>query len=423
MCSRVKKTFLVILIITLVACLSGCKHNDVIIDAPSIPAASSLAVRGVWLPYYELQEWTQTNDEAAFSEVVDAAFQELAKWRFNTVTVHVRPCADAFYRSSLFPSSQYCFGEQGSEMPYDPLSVLCEAAHRYHLKLEAWVNPYRVSQNSDMEALCDSNLAKKWYSADDTKSRVYVAENGIYFNPAGEGVTDLIVSGVKEIVTQYDVDAIHFDDYFYPTAEEGIDADEYRQYVDNGGDLSLFDFRRDVVSKMIKSVYSAVKSIDSAVLFGVSPASNMDDDYHKLYADVVTWMTEKGYVDYIVPQIYFGFQNEVQPFMRTVKKWSAAAQCPLYVGLPLYKCGKEDAYASKTNDDAINEFVINHNMIARQITYLSKLDNVKGFYLFSYGSLHSERCAEEVSNLLQAFPDSNQAQRRIPAGEQAFPSQ
>ncbi len=404
-----KKTFLVLLIITLVAGLSGCKHNDVIIDEPSIPAASSLSVRGVWLPYYELQEWTQTNDEAAFSEVVDAAFQELAKWRFNTVTVHVRPCADAFYRSSYFPSSQYCFGEQGSDMPYDPLALMCNAAHQNGLKIEAWVNPYRVSQTSDIEALCDSNKAKIWYMDDDTKSRVFMAENGIYFNPAGEGVTELIVNGVTEIVSHYDVDAIHFDDYFYPTTKEDIDVSEYQNYVDNGGKLSLSDFRREVVSNMIKDVYSAVKSINSDVQFGVSPASDLQKDYEELYANVQQWVTEKGYVDYIVPQIYFGFHNEVQPFMRTVKKWREIAQCPLYVGLPLYKCGKEDSYASQTNQEAINEFVDNHNMIARQITYLNKSENIQGFYLFSYGCLHSEQCAEEVKNLLQVMPNSSHA--------------
>lgn len=404
-----KRIFLIILAVLLVIGGSACTQS---VDYSEIPPAANetaLAVRGVWIPYYELQEWTQSCDEAGFIKQADSAFQELAEWGFNTVTVHVRPCADAFYRSSRFPSSQYCFGEQGCEMPYDPLALLCASAHRWGLKLEAWVNPYRVSQQNDVNALCDSNIAKQWYHEEATKSRVYVTENAVYFNPAGAGVTDLIVDGVTEIVSGYDVDAVHFDDYFYPTSDTAIDEAEYRYYVDNGGKLSLFDFRRDVVSQMIKAVYSAIKRADSTVLFGVSPASDIQKDYTELYADVGTWITEQGYVDYIVPQIYFGFQNEVQPFMRTVKQWRAAAKCPLYIGLPLYKCGREDHYASKSNQSAINEFTENHDIIARQIAYLRKSENVQGFYLFSYDCLHREDCQEEVTRLLQVMQDSSQA--------------
>ena len=406
-----KRIFVVLFIIFLLGGLTSCSMpRDGAGKSADEPMLTPLSVKAVWITYYELQELLNNRDETAFSAAVSDAFTELAAWGFNTVTVHVRPCADAFYRSSYFPSSEYCFGRQGSDMPYDPLAILCEAAHENGLKIEAWVNPYRVSQHGDIASLCDSNIAVKWYNDEEKKSSVYVTESGIYFNPAADGVTDLIVKGVTELVENYDVDAIHFDDYFYPSAEEAVDSAEYEEYCADGGSLSLSDYRREVVSNMVKAVYEAVKSADSTVLFGISPAADMQRNFDALYADTVMWATEKGYVDYIVPQIYFGFLNEAQPFMKTVKRWRNTAKCPLYIGLPLYKSGKKDAYASVSNEEAVNEFIDNHNIIARQITYLTKSENVNGFYLFSYGCLHDERCAEEVKNLLQAMQSSNPEQ-------------
>ena len=152
---------------------------------------------------------------------------------------------------------------------------------------------------------------------------------------------------------------------------------------------------------MIKSVYKTVKEADSTVTFGISPASNIENNYSTLYADVTKWCTEEGYVDYICPQIYFGFQNENQPFMKTVKNWTQTAECNLYVALPLYKAGKEDEFAG---EDGIKEFVNNNNIIARQVIYLSKLSEVKGYYIFSYSSLKDN---DETKNLYSAMQNSS----------------
>ena len=401
-----KKIILTIICLLLCLPLSSCSAAAPQRESES-EATEDLSVRSVWMTYYELQQFTDGKDEQTFREAMRNALQDLAAMGFNTVTVHVRPCADAFYRSAVFPSSQYCFGKQGSDMPYDPLAIICSLAKEASLRVEAWVKPYRVSQQEDITALSADHIARQWYEDEALHDNVYIAENGIYFNPAGEGVEQLIVSGVREIVENYPVDAIHFDDYFYPTQQEEIDSAAYQKYRDNGGDLSLSDFRRETVSRMVKSVYSAVKEANPAVLFGISPAADLAKDYGELYADVTTWMTAEGYVDYIVPQIYFGFLNEVQPFMATTKKWAAVAGCPLYVGLPLYKCGNQDEYASAKNNAAINEFIDNDDIIARQIRYLSKLEQVDGFYLFSYGCLHSEKTAKAVSELLTAMQDSS----------------
>lgn len=397
-----KKVFL--LILSLVLVLSGCSYSSIGNDSAHPKTQRGDYVKSVWITYYELQKFIK-DDESDFKNEIEKRFSQLKDMGFNTVTVQVRPCADAFYKSAYFPSSKYCFGKQGVDMPYDPLKIMCFVAEKKGLSLEAWINPYRVSQDNDINKLCDTNFAKKWYKNKSKKRNVYVSKKAVYFNPASSDVNKLIVNGVKEIVKNYSVSAIHFDDYFYPDTDKSIDNAEYQKYLKNGGKSSLSDWRRENVSSMIKSVYSAVKSVNKKVKFGISPASNIDNDYSSLYADVEKWSQDSGYIDYICPQIYFGFKNVKQPFMQTTKKWTNTAKCDLYIGLPLYKCSKSDEYAAKNDESIINEFKNNNDIIARQIRYIKNFDEIGGFYLFSYSSLFDENCQKEVENLLKEMKE------------------
>ena len=191
-------------------------------------------VKAVWIAYYELQELMSVN-ENQFRENIEKAFKNLKNMGFNTACVQVRPCADAFYYSKYFPVSKYCFGRQGSDLPFDPLSVMCSAAKDTGIEIEAWVNPYRVSQDNKVDELAESNIARIWLDNEKTESYVYKSKSAIYFNPAVEDVTELIVNGVKEIAENYDISAIHFDDYFYPTTNKNIDKKQYdknKKYID-----------------------------------------------------------------------------------------------------------------------------------------------------------------------------------------------
>lgn len=387
----------IILSIIMIFCLAGCASLPKS-DSNNKVTTQNAYVKSVFITYYELESFTKNNEEKAFKKEISKAFKELSNKGFNRVTVQVRPCADAFYKSNYFPTSEYCFGYQGSKLIYDPLEIMVNMAHKYNLSIEAWVNPYRVSQRNDFSTLAKNNIALKWQNT----GKLIVLDNGIYFNPCYSDVTDLIVNGVKEMVSNYNVDSVCFDDYFYPTKDKNIDKEEYLNYKNNGGELSLFDWRRDNVNNMIKSVYSAVKSINKSVTFGISPASSMDYDYSTIYADVIKWSRNEGYVDYICPQIYFGFKNENQPFMQTTKQWCDNAICDLYVALPMYKSGLVDEYAGESGK---NEFKNEKNIVARQITYLSKTDKVKGYYIFSYSSLKDN---EETSNLYSAMQKSSE---------------
>lgn len=357
--------------------------------------------KAVWIAYYELSEFTKGKSEYEFEQKINDEFSKLSSYGFNTVTVQIRPCADAFYLSEYFPSSVYFNSTQGGEMLYDPLEIMCSVAQKYKLNIEAWINPYRVSQDDDYTKLSSDNFAIK------NKKMTKVVDGRIYFNPAYDKVTDLIVNGVKEIVRNYNISAIHFDDYFYPTQNKNFDKKEYKKY---GDDLSLTDWRRQNVTNMVKRVYEAIKTVNKSVEFGISPASNIENDKNNLYADVESWVKNR-YVDYICPQVYFGFKNVYQPFMFTVKKWVKLCEntdVDLYIGLPLYKANTKDKYAAENDKSIINEFKNNNDIISRQITYISKIDKIKGYYIFSFSQLTSENAKEEVSNMLKVMQSNSQ---------------
>lgn len=357
--------------------------------------------KAVWIAYYELSEFTKGKSEYEFEQKINDEFSKLSSYGFNTVTAQIRPCADAFYLSEYFPSSVYFNGTQDGEMLYDPLKIMCSVAQKYKLNIEAWINPYRVSQDDDYTKLSPDNFAIK------NKKITKVVDGKIYFNPAYDKVTDLIVNGVKEIVENYNISAIHFDDYFYPTQSKNFDKKEYKKY---GGDLSLTDWRRQNVTNMVKRVYETIKAVNKNIEFGISPASNIENDKNNLYADIETWVKNR-YVDYICPQVYFGFKNVYQPFMFTVKKWVKLCEntdVDLYIGLPLYKANTKDKYAAENDKSIINEFKNSNDIIARQITYISKIDKIKGYYIFSFSQLTSENAKEEVSNMLKVMQSNSQ---------------
>ena len=376
-----KKIFLIIISLCLI--LSGCAVSN----APTEVKEEPKYTKSVWISYFELEKFTAAcNTDKDFQKEISAVIKEINKIGLNTVTVQVHPCADAFYKSELFPVSKYCFGEQGSELKYDPLQIIIDEAHSQGINVEAWMNPYRVSQDDDINILADSNIAKQWYNSG--SRNVYVSDK-IHFNPASDEVKQLIIDGVNEIAENYAVDGIHFDDYFYPTTDTDIDESEYAEYLESTDNpQSLNDWRRENVSEMIRGVYSAIKAINPEIRFGISPQSKVSTDYSVLYADVEKWASEPGYCDYICPQIYFGFYNETQPFSRTAKEWNErATSVDLYVGLPLYKAGEVDDYASADQDYARNEFIENNNIISRQISYINQLENVNGYYIYSLSCL------------------------------------
>ena len=358
-------------------------------------------VCAVWISYLELQPILQNKTEKQFSSSVETMFSNLESDGFNTVYVHVRSHSDAFYDSDIFPWSVYCTGTEGKDPGFDPLSVMVTKAHAHHLKIEAWINPYRVKGTTDTSKISLGSPAYDWL---DTDKVISVSGSGIFYNPADEDVINLVVSGVEEIVRNYDIDGIHFDDYFYPTTDESFDASYYRVYKNGGGTLSLAAWRRQNVNTLVKRVYSAVKSIDSSCRFGISPTGNMDSNFSSLYCDVATWVTCSGYIDYICPQIYYGFNHGSKPYLDVLSEFNDMITCrdvELIVGLAAYKSGAEDTYAGSGK----REWIENTDILSRQITAARNESRYGGFSLYRYDSLYhpssavSAAIGEEKDNL------------------------
>lgn len=343
-------------------------------------------VRAVWISYLEYQSILTGKSEKSFTSSIKTMFANLTSDGFNTVYVHTRSHSDAYYSSDIFPWSVYCTGTEGKNPGYDPLEIMVKEAHSAGLKIEAWINPYRISGKTDISKISKSNPAYGWL---DTDKVVVVDKTGIFYNPADEDVISLVVGGVEEIVRNYDVDGIHFDDYFYPTTDEDFDSSYYRSYKNSGGKLSLGAWRRQNVNELISGVYSAIKSINPDCIFGISPTGNTNSNYSTLYCDVYTWVTSEGYIDYICPQLYYGFNHKSLPYLTVLDEFDGMITkngVKLIVGLAAYKSGAEDIYAG-TNGKL--EWTQNSDILSREVTAARNAKNYGGFAMYRYDSLYS----------------------------------
>ena len=209
-------------------------------------------IRAVWVNYNELSMKAQNGGtEAQFTEKAKKITTDIASAGLNTVIVHVRPFCDAFYPSELFPWTSYLTGTQGKAVDYDPLQIFIDCAKACNLSVQAWINPYRVLLSRDESKLAENNPARKFLDAGKSEN-LLLTDTGIYLNPASSEAQALIIDGVREIVKNYDIDAVHMDDYFYPTTDPAVDSASYAAYQKAGGKLSLSDWRRGKRQRVCK---------------------------------------------------------------------------------------------------------------------------------------------------------------------------
>lgn len=350
--------------------------------------------RAVWLSYLEFNAYRRSvteNNEKNFRKFFRRVLTHSKECGLNRIIVQVRPFGDALYKSGYFPWAACISGIQGKDPGYDPLTVMVELAHKKGFKIEAWINPYRVSSGNDLDALSADNPAKVWALSDDKTRNVLSYEDALYYNPSSKEVQELIVDGVQEIVENYEVDGIHMDDYFYPTFTEAnvdsaFDSLEYQEGRETGTiekNTSLASWRRQNINTLVSTLYQTIKSINQNVTFGISPAGNLSNLRSDLqyYVDVDTWVESKGYVDYLMPQIYWGYTNEEAPFDKTLEEWinlTKDSDVKLIAGLQLYRMGTNDSGQSdyKELQDA--------GLIQKELTQLQNEENVSGYCFFSY---------------------------------------
>ncbi len=387
------------------------------VSSSAPPAAGATALpqemRAMWISYLE---WLKNDisTEENMRAVAQRMFGECQAMGLNTVIVQVRPFGDALYQSEVFPWSHHLTGEQGKDPGYDPLAVMVEEAHALGLRIEAWVNPYRVNlpgENLGPAELAANNpavLHPEWVRE--------VEDVGVFYDPGIPEVQQMIAAGMAEIVQKYEVDGIHIDDYFYPafTAEQkeagedlAFDEETYAQY---GEGEELAAWRRQNVNLLVQAAYAAIKAENPGASFGISPQGNNDNNYNQQYSDIKLWMAEAGYCDYVMPQLYWGFGYQLQngsnrfAFANIAAEWAAFPRAPgvqLYAGLGAYRIEEGDGSAATEE-----EWNSGHNL-ADMVAALRGIEGYTGFALFRYEVLYgngaSPLAKDEIAALTEAL--------------------
>lgn len=324
------------------------------VTRPSDPSKTASFVKAVWVPFMEVNELLASGDPAVCRQQMNTMLDDCVSRGVNTVYFHVRANSDAYYASQVFKA--HARVKPLLDQGFDPLSYAVEGAHARGMTLHAWVNPYRIG--------ADKSFAQT--------DEVFEFGGKWYYVPTSFGNRKLIVDGIRELVSGYDIDGVQFDDYFYPkgavNASEtaSFETADYEAYVHGNGALPVGDWRRAQVSLLIADVYAACHARENCV-FGVSPGYDIHDNYQNLYADIKSWVGAVGYVDYICPQLYFGYEHSTAAFDKLLQTWSSlkrASGVEIYAGLGLYKTGLlSDTYAGAGK----TEWAQHHDIIARQL--------------------------------------------------------
>lgn len=349
-------------------------------------------MRGVWVPYMSLQNDEYT--EEAFKKNFDNIIKISKEHKINTLFVHIRPFADALYKSEIFPYSHILTGTQGKTIDYDPLDYMIEQAHKNDMEFHAWINPYRISTKDTPDALAENSIINSLSDSD-----ILEYDGGNYINPASQKGRDLIIKGVKEVVKNYDIDGIQFDDYFYPSSETELDKSSYEEYKSQlDGEcipLTQYEWRKSNVNILISSVYSIIKQLKPDVLFGISPQGNISNCLD-IGADVNTWCNTYGYMDYICPQLYVNFEHSVLPFDTMLKEWKEISKnnkITLCVGLALYKANSDYDEGTWKNSDEI---------LKKEVEYCQK-NNINNFIIYDISYFENENTADEIKNVMSVL--------------------
>ena len=351
---------------------------------------SSEEMRGIWISYIELSMENEVDkSKKRFTKKFEQMAENCKNFGFNTLIVQVRPFCDALYKSEIYPWSHILTGNQGENPNYDPLEIMCRICNEKGLYLHAWINPYRISMIETPQTLSNNNPYK-------LNNEIGIkTDSTVILDPSSEKARELIIKGIEEIIKNYDVDGIQFDDYFYPEDINNSDEAQYQNYINTVGEnnsMSLDSWRKANVNMLICETYRKIHSLSDNVVFGVSPQGNINNNKN-LYADVISWCTCRGFVDYICPQIYFSIENPALTFEDSLSTWTELEfdkDVKLYVGLGGYKAGSDA-------DDGT--WLISESILSDEYEILKSNNKVSGFMLYSYASLNTEQTIAEMSNL------------------------
>lgn len=326
-------------------------------------------VKAIWISQFDMAAVLRQS-EAGYIASVKKIVANLKSDGINTVIFQIRPYGDSFYDSAYYPTSRFVSG-----CDYDAVGIFINECHENALSVHAWINPYRLEteDNIDIASYFGLELCK-W-------------EGRYYFDPADENAKRLICEGAREALMKYEFDGLHMDDYFYPTSDPAFDEKSFSV----SGESDLRSFRENSVNDLVRRLYEVVKAVDNRLLYGISPAGNLSSVRRVYYADVEKWCSGSGYIDYIMPQVYFGFLHGSCPFDKTVDAWGGIIKNPdvkLIIGMTLSKACSEsiDNYAG--TEEGKHEWLNNKDVIARSLRYVYASKFCSGISLFCYQYLY-----------------------------------
>jgi uncharacterized lipoprotein YddW (UPF0748 family) len=345
--------------------------------------------RGVWIATVANIDWpsqanlTADSQRTEFIKILDMHQRN----GMNAVVVQIRPATDAFYPSPYEPWSQWLTGVQGLPPSpyYDPLRFMIEETHKRGMVFHAWCNPYRAEFSLGKSPLAATHITKlhpEWF---------LTYGNQRYFDPGNKEAQQHVINVIRDVVSRYAVDAIHFDDYFYPYRIEGKEFPDQASFTKYGNGMNKEDWRRSNVDSIIVMLSKAIKEENKLCQFGISPFGvwrNIEKDpdgsntkagqtnYDDLYADVLLWL-ENGWIDYVAPQLYWEIGHPLADYETLLNWWSKRTygkHC--YIGLGIYRARSNTAWKEKTQ-------------LPRQIEMLRSTPNMRGMIFFSSKNFES----------------------------------
>ncbi|MFI8086905.1 glycoside hydrolase family 10 protein [Streptomyces sp. NPDC086080] len=354
---------------------------------PGRGGAAAGEMRGMWVATVTNRDWPSRPGLSAARQRAElvAHLDAAVRARLNTVVFQVRPAADALWPSPYEPWSQYLTGTQGADPGWDPLGTAVEEAHARGLHLHAWFNPYRVATHADPTRLAPSHPARR------TPGWVVTYGGRLYYNPGLPEVRAFVREAMLDAVRRYPVDAVHFDDYFYPYPVAGQTFDDDRAYDTHGGAFpDRAAWRRDNTDRLVREVADGIRAIRPGTRFGISPFGvwrNAEVDergsdtragvqtYDDLHADTRKWARE-NWIDYICPQLYWNIGFAPADYAKLLPWWAEVVRgtgTRLYAGEALYKAG-DPAQPAAWRDPA---------ELSRHLTLARKYPQVSGHVFFA----------------------------------------